>query len=59
MMKDDTRQVLHKMLDQMIDEGKELGTIHRETQLLHGVKVEEFRLILKKDEFEFPYPSLQ
>ena len=45
------------MLDQMIDEGKELGTIHRETQLPHGVKVEEFRLILKKDEFEFPYPS--
>ena len=58
-MKDDTRQVLHKMLDRMLDEGKEIGTIHTETQLPNGVKIEEIRLILKKDEFEFPYPSLQ
>ena len=58
-MRDDTRQVLHKLLDQMIDEGREIGTIHMETQLPKGAKIEEFRLILKKDEFEFPYPSLQ
>jgi hypothetical protein len=58
-MKDEMRKELHHLLDKIIDDEKELGTIHTETQLPDGVKVEEFRLVLKKDEFEFPYPSLQ
>lgn len=47
---EDTRQQLHQLLDQMLDEeGKELGTLSKAKVIGDGkLEIEEYRLVLRK-----------
>ena len=51
------RQDLHKLLDRMLDEGKEVGNLSHMTTLDYGAKITDIRLVLQRAEYEFPYPA--
>lgn len=51
------RQDLHKLLDKMLDEGKEVGNISHMTTLDYGVKIKNMRLVFQRNEYELPYPA--
>lgn len=48
-MNEETRQQLHKLLDQMMDGGQELGTLSKAKVICDGeLEIEEYRLVLHK-----------
>lgn len=51
------RQELHKLLDLMLDEGKEVGNLSHMTTLNYGAKIIDIRLVLQRNEYELPYPG--
>lgn len=47
------REELHRLLDKMLDEGKEVGNISHMTTLDQGIiKVKDIRLTLQTQEYE-------
>lgn len=50
-MKDEMRKELHHLLDQMIDNDEEVGTISRMING-NGYKVQNIRLIIQRNEYE-------
>lgn len=50
------REELHRLLDKMLDEGKEVGNLSHMTTLDYGAKIIDIRLVLQRNEYEFPYP---
>lgn len=51
------REELHRLLDMMLDEEKEVGNLSHMDALDYGAKITDIRLVLRRNEYEFPYPS--
>ena len=51
------REELHRLLDKMLDEGKEVGNISHMTTLDYGVKIKNMRLVFQITEYDLPYPA--